>query len=139
MVPAAEKIQEIAPLPVPQRQVAPTPAQTATSGLKTVVKGNSSGNTYFAGNCTWYAKSMRPDLPNNLGNADTWTSRAAAQGIPTGYVPRAGAVGQYGMHVVYVTSVNADGTFNLSEMNYKGYGVVSTRSNVSTSGWSFIY
>lgn len=101
--------------------------------------GNSSGNTYTAGNCTWYAKSMRPDLPNNLGNANTWASRALAQGIPVGLVPRAGAVGQLGMHVVYVTGVNPDGTFNLSEMNRRGLYIVSTRSNVSPAGWQFIY
>ncbi len=33
--------------------------------------GNASGNNYAAGNCTWYVKSRRADIPNNLGNANT--------------------------------------------------------------------
>lgn len=90
--------------------------------------GSSAGNTYTRGYCTWYAKSKRPDLPNNLGNADTWAARAAAQGIPTGSTPRAGAIGQRGMHVVYVERVNADGSVFVSEMNYVGFNVVSSRT-----------
>lgn len=78
----------------------------------------SSGNDYFKCQCTWYAKSKRPDLPNNLGNANTWVSRARAQGIPTGSTPRVGAIGQRGMHVVYIERVNSDGTVYLSELNY---------------------
>lgn len=79
---------------------------------------SSSGNTYEHCQCTHYAKSKRPDLPNNLGNANTWVSRAAAQGIPTGSIPRVGAIGQRGMHVVYIERVNSDGTVYLSERNY---------------------
>lgn len=129
----AKSIKEIKPLPVQK------PVVESTTYIQRSSSGNSSGNTYAPGNCTWYAKSRRPDLPNSLGNADTWAYRAAAQGIPTGYTPQPGAVGQYGMHVVIVESVNGDGTFNLSEMNYQGYGIISSRSNVSASGWSFIY
>ena len=100
---------------------------------------SASGNTYAKGYCTHYAKQMRPDLPNNLGNANTWASRARVQGFSVGTTPRAGAIGQQGNHVVYVTSVNPNGTFNLSEQNYKGLFVVSTRANVSPSGYQFIY
>lgn len=100
---------------------------------------SSSGNTYDRGWCTWYAKEMRPDLPNRMGNAWKWPSSARAAGFAVGSTPRAGAIGQYGNHVVYVESVNSNGTFNLSEMNYEGFGVVSSRSNVSPSGWQFIY
>lgn len=100
------------------------------------------GNTYAPGNCTWYAKDRRSDLPNNLGNANTWARRAANQGIPTGYKPRPGAVGvstagEFG-HVVIVESVNSDGTMNISEMNYRRLYSVSRRT-ISPSGWAFIY
>src|SRR5690606_39734143 len=78
----------------PQSQRSPVGAQAISRA------GNSSGNTYYYGYCTWYAKSKRPDLPNNLGNANTWVARAAAQGFATGSTPRAGAIGQQGMHVV---------------------------------------
>ena len=31
-------------------------------------------------------------------------------------------------HVAYVESVNPDGSFTVSEANYRGFGVVSTRT-----------
>lgn len=96
------------------------------------------GNTYARGNCTWYAKSKRPDLPNSLGNANTWASRAKASGIPTGPTPKVGSIGQKGMHVVYVERVNSDGTIYISEMNYTGLGKISHRT-VSPAGFKFIY
>lgn len=108
--------------------------QTASS----YPRGSSAGNTYSYGYCTWYVKNRRPDLPNNLGNADTWVARAAAQGIPTGSTPRVGAVGQAGMHVVYVEAVNGDGTVTVSEMNRAGWNVQSSRT-VSAGTFMYIY
>ncbi len=108
------------------------------SSYSSAYSGSSSGNTYSPGYCTWYAKNKRPDLPNNLGNADTWVSRAAAQGIPTGSVPRVGAIGQQGMHVVYVESVNKDGTVTISEMNYGGWNTINSRT-VPASTFLYIY
>ncbi len=98
----------------------------------------SAGNTYYAGYCTWYAKNRRPDLPNNLGDADQWVARAQAQGIATGSSPSPGAIGQQGMHVVYVESVNNDGTVTISEMNYQGLYVTSSRT-VSAGSFMYIY
>ncbi len=115
--------------PAPQAAAtAPTPSYGAASA----------GNTYYYGYCTYYAKSRRPDLPNNLGNAHTWVARAAAQGYATGSTPRVGAIGQQGMHVVYVEAVHANGTVSISEMNYNGWGVVSSRT-VSASSFLYIY
>lgn len=135
----------------PEPVVAPTPARTTNSSTATVnsrvasrpaqsssQRGSSSGNRYVAGYCTWYVKNRRPDLPNDLGNAITWVSRAAAQGIPTGSTPRVGAVGQQGNHVVYVESVNSDGTVTVSEMNWRGLYVQSTRT-VPASSFRYIY
>lgn len=99
---------------------------------------NISGNTYARGNCTWYAKKKRPDLPNSLGNANTWASRARAQGIPTGNVPKVGAIGQKGRHVVFIEKVNADGTVSFSEMNFKGYGIISHRT-LDAGAFRYIY
>jgi surface antigen len=109
----------------------PSPPRTNTAA-------KTAGNGYAWGNCTWYAKSKRPDLPNNLGNAYSWVSQASAQGLPTGVEPRVGAIGQQGMHVVYVESVNDDGTISISEMNYHGFGVVSTRT-VPVGTFEYIY
>ena len=140
---ASEQLPERA-LPAPA-VVAPQPTfRAGTAARQTFTqsapqaRGSSAGNTYAAGYCTWYAKNRRPDLPNRLGNANTWVARAAAQGIPTGSAPRAGAIGQQGMHVVYVESVNGDGTVTISEMNYKGLGVVSSRT-APASNFSYIY
>lgn len=123
---------------VPASQVSTTTAQQGRTSVVATSRGASSGNTYTPGYCTWYAKSRRPDLPNNLGNADTWVTRAAAQGIPTGYTPRAGAIGQQGMHVVYVERVNGDGTVFVSEMNFQGLYVISTRT-VPASTFAYVY
>lgn len=125
-----------AQLALEQQQVPVSTQYTVKTPVKTV--SGTSGNTYTYGYCTWYVKNRRPDLPNNLGNADTWAYRAAAQGIPTGYTPQAGAVGQKGMHVVYVESVNSDGSMTISEMNFEGWNVQSSRT-ISPSGWRFIY
>ncbi|MBP9738468.1 LysM peptidoglycan-binding domain-containing protein [Candidatus Saccharibacteria bacterium] len=99
---------------------------------------SSAGNTYSPGYCTWYAKNRRPDLPNRLGNAGAWVSSAAAQGFATGSAPRAGAIGQQGNHVVYVEGVNGDGTVTVSEMNYSGLYVVSSRT-VPAGTFTYIY
>jgi surface antigen len=124
------------------RQQADTSSRNSLSvdNSKTVpiTRGSSDGNRYVPGYCTWYAKNRRPDLPNNLGNADTWVSRAAAQGIPTGNTPKVGAIGQQGMHVVYIEAVNSDGTVTISEMNWKGLYIVSSRT-ISATNFRYIY
>lgn len=117
----------VVPAPVSRKAQRPT-APKAAPVQRPQARGSASGNLYTPGYCTWYVKNKRPDLPNNLGNANTWVSRARAQGLPTGSVPRAGAVGQRGMHVVYVESVNADGSVNISEMNHKGLYVITHRT-----------
>lgn len=104
-----------------------------------VARGPVTGNTYGYGYCTWYAKNRRPDLPNSLGNANTWYSRYTGN---KGTAPRAGAIGTTtagGLgHVVYVEAVNADGTVTVSEMNFKGWNIISTRT-VASSNFLYIY
>jgi N-acetylmuramoyl-L-alanine amidase len=133
----ADRPLPIVPEPAAEEVPVATQTQVMTSS-QTTYRGTSAGNTYTYGYCTWYAKNMRPDLPNNLGNADTWVARAAAQGIPTGSAARVGAIGQQGMHVVYVQSVNGDGTVTISEMNFVAWNVVSTRT-VPASYFQYIY
>lgn len=152
-IPFQDEVLPERPLPAAQPVVESAPTQSNTTTDQTprqkkqpvktapkpsVNRVSSSGNGYVAGYCTWYAKSRRPDLPNNLGNANTWVSRARAQGIPTGSTPQVGAIGQQGTHVVYVESVNGDGTVTISEMNFKGLGVISSRT-VPASYFQYIY
>jgi len=117
------------------RNNAPRANRVATSRA---MSGSSAGNRYTPGYCTWYVKNKRPDLPNSLGNADTWVSRAAAQGLATGSTPRVGAVGQRGMHVAYVERVNPDGTIFVSEMNHKGLWIISSRT-VPADYFTYVY
>lgn len=84
-----------------------------------------------------------------VGNANQWPGNADRAGIPRGSTPRAGSVGvimagQYG-HVVWVESVNSDGTINISqynELNAGGYGWghYSERYNVHPATYdTYIY
>jgi surface antigen len=109
-----------------------------TKSTPSISLASSAGNLYAKRNCTWYAKEKRPDLPNNLGNANTWAQRARNQGIPTGSVPKVGAIGQRGMHVVYVDRVNPDNTVVISEMNYVGLGKISHRT-LPANSFTYIY
>jgi surface antigen len=126
------KIPEAVSLPEVTPGVTRSPAFTRSA--------ERAGNTYTYGYCTWHVKNMRPDLPNNLGNADTWYYRAKAQGLPAGTTPRVGAAAQTRgrMHVAYVTKVNKDGTVTVSEMNVVGWNVQSYATYPASKFW-YIY
>ena len=104
---------------------APAPVRIASygsssNGYFSTSRFSGNGNTYYWGQCTWYVASRRY-VPNNWGNAISWYYNAQASGFGTGSAPRAGAIGWERMnHVVYVESVNGDGTVTISEMNYGG-------------------
>lgn len=100
-------------------------------------------NSYDYGYCTWYVKNRRgASLPNGLGNANTWYSRASGLGMAVGSVPKPGAVGTTTRgalgHVVYVESVNKDGSINISEMNAPTWNKTTYRT-VSASEFVYIY
>lgn len=90
---------------------------------------------YAPGNCTWYVASRFPNMSPWLGNALTWLTNAKKYGYPTSPTPLAGSVVVYSPgglystlgHVAVVDSVNADSTFNVTEMNYSGWNVISNR------------
>ena len=81
------------------------------------------------------------------GNANQWPSTAARHGISSGSTPKAGAaavmnIGYYG-HVMYVESVNGDGTITISDYN-RGWdglyrGPDARGSRISASGLTYIY
>lgn len=90
----------------------------------------SSGPNHFPwGWCTWYAASRRY-VPWS-GDAHDWYYNAQAYGRPVGRTPVVGAImvtweSGWG-HVAYVESVNGS-TFTVSEMNYAGWGRISSRT-----------
>lgn len=123
------------------------PAQVAlpakTPGVVAAAPVYDGSNTYDYGYCTWYVKNRRgASIPNSLGNANTWQSRAAGAGMAVGSVPRAGAVGTTTRgalgHVVYVESVNPDGSANISEMNAPVFGGVTYRT-AAAGEFQYIY
>ena len=106
----------------------------------------SAGNRYAYGWCTWYAWSMRRDLPSNMGNARNWANAARRAGFPVDGSPRAGDIfqnnrGYYG-HVGYVVGTNADGSINVCDMNgISGWGRVGcvTWNRSQWGGMNFIH
>ncbi|HVA23144.1 MAG TPA: CHAP domain-containing protein [Chloroflexota bacterium] len=123
---------------------APPPANTRGAVRR------SGPNNFPYGQCTWWAAQSRPDIGANvIGNASSWLYSARASGLPTGSVPRVGAVvvyqpGAQGAawtgHVAYVTSVAGDGVhFTISEMNFPYWGSVTRRASWTGPGVGFIY
>jgi surface antigen len=119
------------------RAVAAAPrTTTTTSSTPTVNRGPSVGNRFPWGYCTWYVASVRGDVTWR-GNAGQWLGNAAAQGRATGRVPAVGSImvtnESWWGHVAYVEAVHGD-RVTVSEMNYAGYGVKSTRTVSNSSG-----
>jgi surface antigen len=104
---------------------------SAQAGLPEVVPGTPMAADPFPwGQCTYWVASQRY-VPWS-GNAINWWGGAQSFGVPEGQVPVVGAIavfdnGYYG-HVALVTNVLADGSWQQSEMNVYGLGVVDTRT-----------
>ncbi|NCU38242.1 CHAP domain-containing protein [Candidatus Saccharibacteria bacterium] len=93
----------------------------------------------------WKVEQKNGYMPywGGVGNANQWPGNAVRAGIQTSSVPRAKSVGvissgYYG-HVVWVESVNGDGTVNISQYNEylpgAGWGYYSERYNVPA--WTY--
>ena len=105
-------------------------------------------NTYPVGQCTWGVKSVAPWVGNYWGNANQWGDSARRAGFRTGYTPQVGSVivfpnsiyegVNYG-HVGYVTAVNADGTIEMVESNYRGNMYVSNYRGAFTPSSDVYY
>lgn len=108
--------------------------QSTISGSKTVASGLS--NHFPFGYCTYYAASKRNVTWS--GNASSWLSGARSAGLATGDAPQAGAIvvtsegGRTG-HVGIVEQVSGD-QMTVSEMNYKGWGIISSRTISASYG-----
>lgn len=118
-------------------------APSSSSGRSSQViayTGNAAsvGNRYDYGYCTWYVYNRRAELGRPVGsfwgNASTWASYARGSGYLVNNTPAVGSVlqngwqaGGYG-HVAVVESMNSDGSITVSEMNYAGWNVTSTRT-----------
>lgn len=96
-----------------------------------IVTVNTSGsNSYPYGWCTYYVASRR-NVPSQWGNAGSWLYSASASGYATGSAPQAGAIivtGESGYGHVGIVESASGGSVTISEMNYNGWGVTSSRT-----------
>jgi surface antigen len=90
----------------------------------------------------WKIYKTKGYMPYGWGNANNWDDRARASGIAVDGNPRAGSIavsnsGTWG-HVMYVESVNANGTINISQYNVSLTGTYS-EATINPRGLSFIH
>ena len=111
--------------------------------------GGDEHDVYPRGQCTWWVKQQRPDLPyfaGASGDAMNWAKSAEAAKYKVGSIPWPGAVavwraeqynvGKYG-HVAYVLAVDGD-QIDVSDMNFGGTRK-SSRHKVKWANLLFIY
>src|SRR5260370_20459898 len=98
-----------------------------------------SGGKFPCGYGTWCVADRRY-VPWN-GNAYEWWSNARLFGFAEGQIQMAGSIMVQGISwtspvgdVAYVESVNADGSFTVSAMNYGGWGRVDYPTIKSPAG-----
>ena len=126
------------------------PAAVAAAPARPAGPMTGTGNGFAYGYCTWYVANKRY-VPWR-GNAAEWWWNARAFGYAEGSSPRVGAIMVMGYsgtspdgHVGYVESVNGNGSFVVSEMNWwgvpgGGWGRVDYRTVTSMRGiLGFIY
>ncbi|MFO0702849.1 MAG: CHAP domain-containing protein [Candidatus Andersenbacteria bacterium] len=92
--------------------------------------GSYKQGSFSGGQCTWYVSGRRGGLKFR-GNAWEWPANARAAGLKTGKTPVAGAIlitTEGPGHATFVEKVNSDGSFVISEMNYAGPYVKTTRT-----------
>jgi surface antigen len=93
-------------------------------------------NGYDYGYCTWFVASQIA-VPNNWGNASTWSYYAALSGWNVSSAPSVGAIAQtpYAAggegHVAIVTAVSPDGT----QIKYEDMNGLAGWGRVGYSGW----
>ena len=104
-------------------------------------------NGYDYGYCTWWVANRRAavgmPVPANLGNASTWPYYARSAGMrvdntPSQYAAAVTSTRGEG-HVVFVESVNADGSINISEMNHVGWNVTDYATIPASTAAGYIY
>lgn len=145
ILPENERPGYVAPAAAGYSSGVNTSAATPTS-LKVSV---ASGNGYAYGYCTYYAYNRRAEIGRpiggNWGNAVTWASAARAAGFQVDHTPEAGAVIQNGGgwggfgHVGIVERVNSDGSLTVTDMNYAGWNIISTRTVSASSVGNYNY
>ncbi|UMT80895.1 CHAP domain-containing protein [Staphylococcus roterodami] len=107
----------------------------------------SKNNLYAAGQCTWYVFDKRAKEGHTIstfwGDAKNWAGQAASNGFKVDRHPTRSSIlqtvnGPFG-HVAYVEKVNIDGSILISEMNWVGEYIVSSRTISASEVSSYNY
>lgn len=127
---------QITPKEAPKKTVTRKSYRTSVKAIATLSDGSYATHSFPYGYCTYYVSTRRNVTWS--GNAIAWLGNARAQGVPTGNTPQVGAImvtseGGYTGHVAYVEAVDGNNV-TISEMNYKGWGVISSRTISASSG-----
>lgn len=93
-----------------------------TSNTRSQTSYGGSPTPYPYGWCTWYAAQQK-GISTNYGNARNWPVNSKEPQVGAVAVTYESRLG----HVAYVIAVNGD-NITLREMNYAGWGKVSTRT-----------
>ena len=109
--------------------------------------GTPDNGLYSHGNCTLYAYNRRKQLGlpvgDHWGNAGSWATRAAAEGLQVDHSPSAGSIMTSSGHVAIVEEVLANGDIRISEMNTfvagGGYNIVSGRIMIAGNTGQYWY
>ncbi len=87
-------------------------------------------NSFPVGWCTYYVATWRK--VTWTGDAGYWYQNASAKGYAVGPTPKPGAImvtwESWAGHVAYVESVNADGSWVVTEMNWVAFDVIDQRT-----------
>ena len=87
-------------------------------------------NGFPVGWCTYYVATWRK--VTWTGDAGFWYQNASAKGYAVGPTPKPGAImvtwESWAGHVAYVESVNADGSWVVTEMNWVAFDVIDQRT-----------
>lgn len=121
----------------------------AESGTSLYTDNANPKDTYDYGFCTYWAALRRiqvgQPISNSWGNANTWDDNARAAGYIVDHSPALNSImqtdaGLFG-HVAFVESVSADGSWTISEMNFKGWDEVDSRTLPADAAkqYSFIH
>lgn len=113
------------------------PGELQNNEGATLYTGNAStANTYIYGYCTFWTAQRRIEvgkpIPNNWGDAHDWDEGASKAGYTVNHTPAKYAIMQSNKpplgHVAFVEEVGPDGSWKVSEMNVKGWDILSDRT-----------
>ncbi|MDO5375249.1 MAG: CHAP domain-containing protein [Staphylococcus rostri] len=134
-------------LPPPPIQIAASQhLQQEQPPRKQAISKPQQSTAYTPGQCTAYAYEQRVKrhlpIPTDWGDAKYWAARAQQAGYTVSNQPRVNAilVSQEGAHGhVAIVEACEPNAIRVSEMNYQGEGVVSSRVINNPSAYQYIY